>query len=538
MPLQVKVIHTYEDHIPDFYQTRVMRAKYVSDALRDEYENWNSRDPIMIDAPTGSGKNTFIINELIPRAKQLKKNILIISNRIALSIQQKILIMKALNSPWLELLTDRGIIETNTFDNVKIITYQSLPTFLEDENCKVWCDNLMYVIADEAHFFAADSLFNESCGYILDQLVRNFTKAIRIYLTATSWDILYPISQVEQTKYRELVKNNTWQPPRVCVRYYFPPDFSNITLNFIDCIEDLPEMIESNNEKWLIFIDNKEKGKALCNNLPGKCSYLDAQSKHSKIWKLITENECFESQVLVTTSVLDNGINIKDPKLKNVVVFSDSRTSLIQMLGRKRCSENEKINLWVCNINYNSAKKYYNYYKEMYRWYEEYDINNSPSTKHAFMTKLWHTEDYRLHILFYPYKGCLYQNNITRYAIERKIDFFKKIVENGIPFTNFVQRWLSKPQTIPTKHIDTLLIYCEANVGKLLSEEEKDILRQYIVKAYIEAKYNEPHKDRLDELQYISLNNRLEKLGIPYRIKDQNKIWIIVKYQEVGNDIS
>ena len=161
MNLQVKPIYTYEDHIPDFYQTRRVTEQYVSDALKDEFENWNPRDPILIDAPTGSGKNTFIINELIPKAKKMNKNILILSNRIALSVQQKALIMKSLDSPLIRQLTDEGIIATDTFENVKILTYHSLPSFLDDANNKEWCKKLLYVIIDEAHFFIADSLFNE-----------------------------------------------------------------------------------------------------------------------------------------------------------------------------------------------------------------------------------------------------------------------------------------------------------------------------------------------------------------------------------------
>ncbi len=143
MNLQVKPIYTYEDHIPEFYQTRHMAEQYVSNALKDEFENWNPRDPILIDAPTGSGKNTFIIKELIPKAQKMNKNILILSNRIALSVQQKILIMKSLGSPLIRQLTDEGILATDTFDNIKILTYHSLSSFLEDANNKEWCKKLL-----------------------------------------------------------------------------------------------------------------------------------------------------------------------------------------------------------------------------------------------------------------------------------------------------------------------------------------------------------------------------------------------------------
>lgn len=506
--------------------------------MKDEFENWNPRDPILIDAPTGSGKNTFIINELIPKAKKMNKNILILSNRIALSVQQKILIMKSLGSPLIRQLTDEGIIATDTFDNIKILTYHSLSSFLEDANNKEWCKKLLYVIIDEAHFFISDCLFNERCGYILKQIVYHFCSAIRVYLTATSWDVLYPISQIEETQYHEFVKTGVWQPPRMCIRYYFPRDFSNVSLSFIEDINDIPDLIKTDSEgKWLIFIDNREKGKELCKKLPCKCDYLDAQNKNSKVWKQITEQEAFDNQVLVTTSVLDNGVNIKDSKLKNIVVFSDSRTSLIQMLGRKRCAENEKIKLWVCNIPDTTARRHFNSYKELCTLYDKYELAVIHDSQNSLINELWYSDNTIYRKLFYMYQGKLYQNTFARYAIERKFDFYRKLVEDGIPFSNFVQEWLYKPKVIPKKKIDILLDFCETNLGKILFDEDNNTLRQHIVNACREAKYYEPHKNRVDVLKRTSLNNRLVKLAIPYRIEDKSKGWIIVRYEEVENDI-
>ena len=53
-----------------------------------------------------------------------------------------------------------------------------------------------------------------------------------------------------------------------------------------------------------------------------------------------------EPKVLITTSVLDNGISLEDSSLRNIAIISNSRLSFIQMLGRIReCDGVDTINL-------------------------------------------------------------------------------------------------------------------------------------------------------------------------------------------------
>lgn len=61
----------------------------VVDLIGDDYLKWNNIEPIFIDTPTGSGKTTFVYKKLIHNAIDNKHGVLIVSNRIALSMQQK-----------------------------------------------------------------------------------------------------------------------------------------------------------------------------------------------------------------------------------------------------------------------------------------------------------------------------------------------------------------------------------------------------------------------------------------------------------------
>ena len=61
----------------------------------------------------------------------------------------------------------------------------------------------------------------------------------------------------------------------------------------------------------------------------------------------IIANEKFEAKILATTTVLDNGINLNDDKLKNIVIDFYDPVTIVQTLGRKRIHNYDKINLYL-----------------------------------------------------------------------------------------------------------------------------------------------------------------------------------------------
>lgn len=102
----------------------------VSDAIGDDYKNWNCADPVFIDAPTGTGKTTFVYEKLIPDAITEGHGVLIVSNRIALSMQQKRRIYRIISSFNPRLLNglqeDDITPETYMIGPICVTTYQGL----------------------------------------------------------------------------------------------------------------------------------------------------------------------------------------------------------------------------------------------------------------------------------------------------------------------------------------------------------------------------------------------------------------------------
>lgn len=68
-----------------------MEHESVSAAIGDQYKKWHYKNPVLIEAPTGSGKTTFVYEVLIREAVKQWNHILLISNRIVLSLQQKMI---------------------------------------------------------------------------------------------------------------------------------------------------------------------------------------------------------------------------------------------------------------------------------------------------------------------------------------------------------------------------------------------------------------------------------------------------------------
>jgi hypothetical protein len=61
----------------------------------------------------------------------------------------------------------------------------------------------------------------------------------------------------------------------------------------------------------------------------------------------ITTEEKQSAKILITISVMDNGISLKDEKLRNIIIMSDTEEEFIQMIGRKRAVDKEFVNLYI-----------------------------------------------------------------------------------------------------------------------------------------------------------------------------------------------
>ena len=365
----------------DFRYFKLSKEKsYISHLLKEpDINSWNHYSPIFISAQTGMGKNHFIQHYLIRHlnseniANNKHKKILLLSNRVALTKQTKQQLAQNLRDivgdtytlKNMEYYTDEGIDKLYcNFGIIHVCSYHQLYYRLihKEGRKKLKKQQFNYVIFDECHFFTSDSTFNRNTQYILKHSIETFQNAIRIYMSATLEESFIPIISTESKICSKLSEENS---KIECKYYYFERNYSYIEkINVYDKLENLPAYIKDTSEdKWLIFVASKKDGKALreeltYNEIESAFLTKDSKSKNSsndssnneneyQTYRNIVENEKFNQRVLISTSALDNGINIKDSLVKHIVIDMLDRTEFIQMLGRIRISNDQKINLYI-----------------------------------------------------------------------------------------------------------------------------------------------------------------------------------------------
>ena len=350
--------------------------------------------------------------------------ILLLSNRIALNRQSKLQYADYLHeltgNKWYKdifaIYSKEGIDDYIDFGIIDICSYhQLLERKLLDSN-----NPYKYIICDECHFFTSDSMFNNKTDDILDYIVSKGKGSIRIYMTATIETVFEAIIRSEtkwiegEFEYWEHYAD-TQRPNDVISRFNIQQDFNeglypskmsaseviddrnkyidntlnNIKANYkqtvhfyymsrnYDYIEnvyvyenysELVQVINDSKDKWLIFvpklpsqnINNELKDISKISKMELSREKIDNNEKERNFYDDIIEQEKFNCDVLITTSLLDNGINISDEKVKNIVIDVFDRVEFIQMLGRVRIKGEQKINLYIKNYTIDDLKKILN----------------------------------------------------------------------------------------------------------------------------------------------------------------------------------
>lgn len=528
--LAVRVSFDSTDRPHEFYTTFVCQKPSVQDALCDEFKHWCCENPVLIDAGTGRGKTTFVYTTLLPDALQRGQTLLLISNRLALSVQQKLEICRCLDSPLEKLLTDEGLRQQEDFGPVKVITYHKLPAFLQNTENSEWLKNLRYVVFDECHFFTSDSLFNDRCDYYLKLATTRFCHSIRVYLTATSWDVAHPLADAEFKNYKGPGYPFFRPLFREFYRYYFPQSYDNTRIHFFNQLSELTAAIEKDHStKWLFFVDNRETGKSFAKNLGERAMYFDADSKDKTQWVDLLNAKQFQEQVLVTTPVLDCGVNIWDDAVKHVVLTTDDHVRFIQELGRKRRKSGEVVDLWVQKP---SAKKIASRVRDCQKYLEWLRQIESCTGDFARCCSLADTlrqqYDPQINKLFRLHNGYIFPNALAKHHLQQRVKFLSALNAGEVSFEESVYEWLGL-EVEEDPAIPALEKFYIQNIDTPISPEQQQHVRQLIIAACRSAGYPEPRTDRFETMKVRALNHRLASQGLCYRLEDTERGWILNK---------
>ena len=362
-------------------------SQYLSEDIKQPIVHsppGSPRNVYLLKAPTGSGKTTFFIKDLVPEARRRRQQVLLIVNRSVLTEQLINIYLKELGIP-------PGAIEfpqegIYPLGDLVVCSYQYMARRLQGKdtpNIKIGpfeAKEYAFVVCDECHYFIADSVFTTDSAPLVN-LPKVFAQSVRIYASATMSPVRNVILKMEQVV--DLAENFPYWEISPGFRYARNNMISQIHSNHNGLLQyaaffevtgaepnysylhpriladgqalwdDVIEQHEAHRlHKAVVFVDSKKQGTDCKNKLnqhgisaafifseASSGSYsMDELDK--KVLEEIKAKSRFESvSVLIATSVLDNGTNLIDKDITHLYISGTEYMAAVQQAGRVRMYE-------------------------------------------------------------------------------------------------------------------------------------------------------------------------------------------------------
>ena len=343
------------------------------------------RNVYLLKAPTGSGKTTFFIKDLVPEARRRRQQVLLIVNRSVLTEQLINIYLKELGIP-------PGAIEfpqegIYPLGDLVVCSYQYMARRLQGKdtpNIKIGpfeAKEYAFVVCDECHYFIADSVFTTDSAPLVN-LPKVFAQSVRIYASATMSPVRNVILKMEQVV--DLAENFPYWEISPGFRYARNNMISQIHSNHNGLLQyaaffevtgaepnysylhpriladgqslwdDVIEQYEAHSlRKAVVFVDSKKHGKDCKEKLNShgiSAAFIVSESTSSRSYSMdeldkkvleeIKTKNRFESvSVLIATSVLDNGTNLIDKDITHLYISGTEYMAAVQQAGRVRMYE-------------------------------------------------------------------------------------------------------------------------------------------------------------------------------------------------------
>lgn len=546
---------------------------FLEEKIGNDFKLWEGGE-VFIEAQTGTGKTTFVLDVLVPYAMERRKEVLFLSNRFLLKEQIKAKVAKKQSFPMeqYELIED-----AEEFDGISVMTYQKLQKICQYSNVLLFAEEIKkryyYVVFDESHYILQDSTFNPEILYLL-QFVKVYT-GTEIFLSATmdelpeflmDWKYGENIGFGNCLNFPDLAKYEIRRISSIATgfpqwiwRYKFPENKCNCEVRIFGDFEELMPIInQKNEEKWLIFMGNKSKMAEYKKLIKVPCDLLTADNAKSDETKELIEEirlqERFPKKILLTTKILDNGINIKDRQVKNIVIDTDCKTEFLQMFGRKRIlDKNDKFRLFI-------PQKSSSYFSGLLKLRVEPALNflKSEHTTSELLRYIHDKEMWKMISNFYTeYRGKLVCNPAGKFKLETEKRFYERMLDemkNDLwAFAKEQMNWLHMGEDFSEEMSITYQNYkryiCEISdfikkyEGVKVGKSEQEKFRELLAKKLEMRGISIVKKGRTPGKSVI--NSFLESEGIEYRIrsnkiskKGEETFWIIERRAETENVLS
>lgn len=481
------------------------KSEFVSDFLKYEVSQWTPGMNVFISCGTGTGKTTFAKNLSILTGGRT----LILSNRVA-NLKQT----RKDSNYW-----KSGI---NPFGD-SCISYQKL-----ESNPKLdvnWLNTFTHIVVDEAHYFVKDAGFNAKANISLAKIIGSNCTKIFMSATIDGFQKVYLQLMKEMNKFH--IFNN--------IRYSMTQSKLHIaSIEEIVHESQISEILRELYGKTLIFVDSIEKGRKLKNELDSFCSVgmITSESKESEeikekeLFDTLIEKEKFDTDILIATSVIDNGVNIKDENLKNIIIQNNDRDEIIQMAGRKRClNMDDKVHIFLVSSSEQSLSRKIDGMEERKQLFEQTsrDLMMYHKPNMQFLDDSAFGRDYRTSIYYIPEFNALFANYFGYQAIKIQINYLYELKRSNSQFqTKF--KWIKDavcdcPNQSSNQSKSSFIVKeMELFIDDDLSERNKrDQFRKYFTKVFYQT-FGIDKAENQRSNRYLSIakiKTALEKNSIP-----------------------
>lgn len=476
-----------------------LALKWITDVIGEDYKNWNLGDYIIIDSQTGTGKTYFILNKLLNNIK-VQDSVLYVCNRTNLKRKIKVDLLKHYDL-YNKKMTDSTIDKIKWIKNVRVTSYQELffnniDKIYVDATGRITLNKTKYLIFDECQFLFEDASFCNKIQYTYKDIIeKKLPFAIKIFISATMDEIKGDI--IESCKN---ISKNAY--PKI---YSTGRDYSYLNPQYFKKIDNIINLIlnDKSNNKWLVFTSSKVKGEKMHKILGDDIStMITAGTTNSDELNNIVNYSYFKKKVLITTKVLENGIDIKDDKLINLVVMTYDKTSFIQEIGRKRINieDADIVNLYIIQNQYKTFRTFCKIYDDKLEYVDLYNEDINKFNK-IFDNDLKLFEKLYLNEIFYRDNktGTYKINEIGLHRLELDKNFAVKMMalfkKDKFAYIKEQLNWLHLKNTfnenklIEDVVLDTQLIelknYLDSIVGKKLyvyKDENKELIDKINIK--------------------------------------------------------
>ena len=288
---------------------------WISDLIGDKYKTW-SNEAIILDAGTGCGKTSFCLGTLTEYAESIGKTVLYLCNREKLQEQVE------------DEISQLG------YENITVTTYQSIQ---EKMKRGIEIGRYDYILADECHYFITDALFNDFTDLAYNY-IKNSKDSVVIFMSATAkvfFNHLISAKRVRKENVFTIHKNYDYVD-RLCV---YKKDQLGAMIDKI--------IAEEENSKIIVFCNAEKRMLEMYEKYGTFADYYCSRHSRSSKLKEICSTDCLETdtadgtttfhkRILFTTSALDNGINLKDWRIKHIFSELFDIDTMVQAFGRKR----------------------------------------------------------------------------------------------------------------------------------------------------------------------------------------------------------